>query len=401
MSAAYLRRLGMIGKLFNVTPEALAKKTVKEATDFLLDIVSRLDVEGKQPGYIKSVKDAINSWFAHNEIHVTKRIKMPDAKTPSKVSMEQSPQPDDFKLLLNVCDLKAKVACTLIAFAGLRLEVMGNYLGTDGLKVKDLPEMKIVNGKVEFARTPTMILIRAPLSKARHQYFTFYPIEGCVYLKQLLEARMSEGEVIKPDSPIYANRKGTDMDHTTTKQIGKYIKSHIIKAGFDWRPYILRTYFATRLMLAEADGLIIRDWRVFFMGHKGDIEHTYTLNKGKVPEDLLEKMREKFDKSAEKHLVTYRTQDLTKDTVIAEINKRFLRIAKVSPDEIEKLGDLSLLSEEDMTRLLDSAHKKNIGLNGNSQKIVPRTEVKDYIMNGWELVDWLTPEEAIIRLPKS
>jgi hypothetical protein len=32
-------------------------------------------------------------------------------------------------------------------------------------------------------------------------------------------------------------------------------------------------------MIAESDGLILRDYRSFWMGHKVDIEHTYTVNK--------------------------------------------------------------------------------------------------------------------------
>jgi hypothetical protein len=51
--------------------------------------------------------------------------------------------------------------------------------------------------------------------------------------------------------------------------------------------------------------LIIRDWRVFRMGHKGDMEHKYTLNKGRLPEDLIEKMRlEAFATASERYPVT-------------------------------------------------------------------------------------------------
>jgi hypothetical protein len=68
------------------------------------------------------------------------------------------------------------------------------------------------------------------------------------------------------------------------------IRRPIRRAGFEWRPYILRRYFDTRLMIIEMDGVIIRDFRVFWMGHRGDIEHTYTLNK-QLPKDVREKMR--------------------------------------------------------------------------------------------------------------
>jgi pyruvate-formate lyase len=43
-------------------------------------------------------------------------------------------------------------------------------------------------------------------------------------------------------------------------------------------------------MIAEMDGVIIRDFRVFWVGDRRDIEHTYTLNK-QLPKDVREKMR--------------------------------------------------------------------------------------------------------------
>lgn len=52
------------------------------------------------------------------------------------------------------------------------------------------------------------------------------------------------------------------------------MRKSIRASGFKWRPYVLRRYFDTRLMLAESDGLIINDWRVFFMGHKSSMEAT-------------------------------------------------------------------------------------------------------------------------------
>lgn len=43
-------------------------------------------------------------------------------------------------------------------------------------------------------------------------------------------------------------------------------------------------------MIIEMDGVIIRDFRAFWMGHRGDIDHTYTRNK-QLPKDVREKMR--------------------------------------------------------------------------------------------------------------
>lgn len=59
------------------------------------------------------------------------------------------------------------------------MESVGNYEGTDGLRIGDLPELRIAppGGEAEvnvtFARVPTMVVVRAELGKAGHQYFSF------------------------------------------------------------------------------------------------------------------------------------------------------------------------------------------------------------------------------------
>ncbi|MEM3191559.1 MAG: hypothetical protein QXH93_04665 [Conexivisphaerales archaeon] len=53
----------------------------------------------------------------------------------------------------------------------------------------------------------------------------------------------------------------------------------IEKASLKIRPYVLRGYFSTALDIAEIKGLISHPWRQFIMGHNGDIESRYSINK--------------------------------------------------------------------------------------------------------------------------
>ena len=51
-------------------------------------------------------------------------------------------------------------------------------------------------------------------------------------------------------------------------------------------------------MLAESKGLIIKDYRQFFMGHKGDIERRYTLARRNLPEPVLQSLRDTYSKAS-------------------------------------------------------------------------------------------------------
>ena len=51
--------------------------------------------------------------------------------------------------------------------------------------------------------------------------------------------------------------------------------------------------------MAESQGKIAHDFRVFFMGHKGTIEATYTTNKKILTDELVQEMRNAYNRSEE------------------------------------------------------------------------------------------------------
>lgn len=274
------------------------------------------------------------------------------------------------------------------------------------------PEMVVAGDEVRFAKTTTIVMVRKNLSKAGHQYFTFYPAEGCEYLKQYLEWRVRKGDRLRPESPIitqdwwkgnpeFAGHEMTGSEgHLRTVNVSDLIRAPIRKAGFKWRPYVLRRYFDTRLMVAEMDGLIIRDFRVFWMGHKGDIEHTYTLNKA-LPEDVINRMRAAYAKAAERHLTTFSAGNGSVDAVKAQMNIQFLMVEGYTKEEIDAMGiDLSALTPEDIERMGREKRQHKLEANRNNQKVVPADSLEEWISQGWEFVTTLPKEKAIIRLPK-
>ena len=190
--------------------------------------------------------------------------------------------------------IKVAISLTisLIAFADLRPQTLGNHDGSDGLMLKDLPELK-VGSEVIFEKIPTMIVVRPTLSKARHKYFTFLSSEGCTYLKEYLEERIRSGDKLKPESSLIAHerKEAAQKPFVMTRKITHFIRQCMRKAGIYKRPYVLRAYAETQLIIAESKGKISHPYLQFIVGHKEDIEARCSTNKGVLPLDMIEDMR--------------------------------------------------------------------------------------------------------------
>ena len=95
-----------------------------------------------------------------------------------------------------------------------------------------------------------------------------------------------------------------------------------MRPRFQCRPYVLRAYFYTHLLIAESRGKIAHDFRTFFMGHKGTIEAKYTTNKGMLPETLIKEMQSAYKRSEEfldLDLVMTEIKQDAKDNVINDV----------------------------------------------------------------------------------
>ncbi len=73
-------------------------------------------------------------------------------------------------------------AAILLAHGGLRPETVGNYRGTDGLRVADLPDLRVKGKMVVFEKLPAQVIVRADPSKSGRRYFTFLGPEGAGHL---------------------------------------------------------------------------------------------------------------------------------------------------------------------------------------------------------------------------
>ncbi len=391
----YLRRLGSFCTTHKTSPREIASLDDQNLHNLLLDFVTSAEKQGYAGSYIQSTLKALRSWLAHNRRQIKTRIRVRGAQDTPTLREERVPTPDELKRILLSGDKKTRTACVLVAHAGLRLKTLGNYAGDDGLRVRDLPEMIVGGGGVGFEKIPTMVVVRKPLSKAQHQYFTFLGEEACSYLKDYLDERIRQGEKLTKDSAIVTPKLGR-KPFITAINIGDAIRLAIRGAGLRWRPYVLRSYFDTQLMLAESKGLVLRDYRSFWMGHKGDIEARYTTNKCVLPENVIEDMRDSYRKAQDfLETVGVRTGE---DKIKESFRRQLLMVAGFKEEEIDARS-LAQASDEEFQSMVKQRLLGEMVNNGAVQKVVGVNEVERYIGEGWEFVATLPNGKAILKLP--
>lgn len=301
-----LRRLSKFCEDNKITPLDLAdlgQKNIRAATDLLQDHISWMEGQNYAPQYIQGTITAVKSWLVHFDVFIKRRIKVANADSTPTLEKERVPDGQELAELFSRANLRAGAIMSLVGKAGLRPEVLGNHNATDGLMIKDLPEIAI-GDLATFASKPPRVVVRKTLSKTHHEYFTFLTDFGAKRLLAYLNERLVSGEPLEPESSViapfskYVRFRGENEGKKFVETIT--IRKDIQKAmrpRFSWRPYVLRSFFDTQLLIAESRGKIAHDFRVFFMGHKGSMEAKYTTNKGILPDLLISEMRDAFSRS--------------------------------------------------------------------------------------------------------
>ena len=355
----------------------------------------------------------IKSWAYWNRKRFQRKINISNPNRRPTLEEERIPTPQELARVLyaDSTPIRTRVSIAIMAFSGARPEVQGDYLGLEGLRIKDFPEMKIESGTVEFMKIPTVVVVREEISKSRHRYITFLGEEGCRILKEYLERRINtEGEKLTPLSATIGTTLSQAKQRRNfgkfedasqflrTTKIGNNIRNAMRAVSLPWRPYVFRSYFDTNLMLSESKGIMSHAYQQFWMGHSGDIEAVYTTNKKQLPSDILEDMRSAYLKCCE-YLETQKKR-ASQDEMDEKVKRYLLSFNGFSDFEIDELGQLSKYSLQELREISD---KKRFGTNGKGgQKVIAAEQVKEYIVQGWEYVpnDFLEKRnEAIVRLP--
>ena len=406
------RNLALYCEATKTDPDSILNQA-KDGTlkNIFQDFSNEMINKGRKGAYIGKIKQALNSYIRFHEINYKINIKIKNENKNETTEDEQVPKPEEVVNLIFKANPRGKVSISLMAYSGIRPEVLGSYEGKDGLVLGDIEDLDI--GKLEFTKKPAKINIRSSLSKTDNRYFTFLNEKGCGYIIEYLRERSKRGEKLGPDSPLLKidSRGGyaSGYNFLRTLLVSREIRDVIIDAGFykirkdergkelkspTMRPYVLRAYFSTAMDRAEYNGLISHSWRQFFMGHKGDMEATYSTNK-RLPPEQIEEMRSAYLK-ASKFLEP--AEAITKDDVESlekSFTARSLKWFGFSDAEIKEMVNLS---DDDLQKRIQERRGMSMN-NGRRQKVISIGDVESFIEQGWEYVNSLPGDKAIIRVP--
>ena len=397
-ATTWLRTLGLYCELEKTSPDKILESMNKpDFRDKFADFVRKMEREGKAGSYIIRYKKVLRSFGRFNNKNVELNINIANDHLSPTIENERVPNKDELSRLLRKATSRGRVSISLMAFAGLRPESLGNYEGIDGLRLKDIKGLRLIEN-IEFEKIPVMVSVKSMLSKARHQYFSFLGEEGATYMKEYLEERRRQGEELDYDSPLlqFDNKKAYARKNALlrTTLITRDIRDAIQGAGLKMRPYVLRAYFSTALDIAESKGLISHPWRQFIMGHKGDIEARYSTNK-RLPPDMIEEMRESYRKCLK--FIETRISDVSEDNAKLFLQQQLLSAVGYKQEEIDKI-DLTNVSNEDFQQLLRDKVAGAMNDNGAKQKVIPVSDIEQYISDGYDFEAVLPNGKAVMRL---
>lgn len=374
-----------------ITPSGLLDLSPKALRDRFLDFAAADETRGRGGSYTAYTLKVVRNWLSFNSVSPPTGVKIRDA---DRVFEETALSPDQLRAVIGAARPREKVAILLIGQSGLRPEVLGNFLGTDGLVIGDFPELLIAGGDVRFRRLPSPVWIRRTLSKASHRYASFVGTESGGAIVDLLRARLTSGESINSVSPLYSPDRTdlTDRKYVRTTKIGSNIRRVLRTVGLQDRPYVLRTTAASRYAECENRGLCPHSYWQFWLGHTGDMSARYSVNRGQLPGGLLEELRGAW-KRCEPFLSTYpmgADKDETKELVKVEI----LKAVGFPPPEAEKLArDPAVDVGAVIREKLAGAHLPE------AQRIVQLEDARDLLAAGWRVVTAAAPGMLVLDPP--
>jgi integrase len=400
-----VRKLGFILEFLGWSPDELIETTRKTPDELRARLVAYAGMQkkrGRLDTYVLKSFDGLRSFleYSHVEFHGFPKL---SPMRGESLAAERVPTPEELGQILDRLSLRGRVSVLLMAHSGLRPGAIGSYGGEDGLRLRDIPELQL-GIPPKFSIQPFMIRVPAALSKTRVAYTTFGSSQLASSLLSYLAQRRERGEKLTMASPVVgpAETRGIARQSQAAARFGegfltpKAIVEEIrgalretVPKGVTWRPYVLRAYCSTRLMLAEGSGKISRDLREAILGHDGGVAARYNVGK-RWGEDILKEARAAY-KRCENFLSSTGSPQNTAEEIQREAAVLLLTGLK-GKTEADARRLVEGKTGPELADLLKSSVKPR-------EQAVPVEDVKMLLDSGWEFVSPLNGSMAVLRPP--
>ena len=386
------RNIGLFCEKMNLKPDSILDLSDSgELSEVFEKFVEIMEKDRKMGSYISKYKHAINSFLKYHKRTKKLDTEITNEGKSSKYNGELIPSKLDLQHLFEKSTTRGRVIISLMAFSGLRPESIGNYVGNDGIRLKDLSGLDLSDPtEPKFTDFPIKIMVRdtqnavTRLSKNGSAYWTMAGHQTMQYILDYLQERIRNGEKLTPESPLIRHsghgygKNNTLKERPDTEHIRREIRTSMRRSGITQRPYVLRRYFMQTLSTAELKGFITMEWRLFLSGHSGNIQSTYVNQKEHINPELEKMVKESFVKCL-KLLETEHYESVDDKTMLYTA---LLMTAHFTEEEISRMN-LNSLSEIDIIDLIKKRLSDN--LNGNSEKYVsvPESDLNDWAKRGY------------------
>jgi hypothetical protein len=403
-----LRQLGLCLSEVGLTPRSLldlARSDPGRLRGRLVDYATWLQKRGRLGSYIAKTFTGVGSFLRHHEVDFRGFPRVNIVRGQS-IENERVPTQEELSRLLRALPIRGQVSALLMAHSGLRPGVFSVYrAGDEALRLRDLPELDVPG--MRFRTIPFTVRVPGSLSKNRRAYVTFGSGELAdallVYLRErTMRPRWKAGrdvppEVLSGDSPVVAVRDTeTETGFVTVKAVTAEIRNAIRKvvpAETAWRPYVLRAYASTQLLLSETRGLITRDMREAILGHDLGVSGRYNLSK-KLHPSMVDEMRAAYGRCAP-FLASGSARGGTNATN-PETRKLLLLAVGYTEEQVARMNVPTMESDALVDAIQKSPSRSGAGASPQ-QQVVDESALPQYLADGWRFVSTVNGSKAVVE----
>ena len=388
-----LRQLGLFCHIVEFHPKAVADLALSDPGRLrrvLVRYAKDLQGMGRLPSYIAKTFVGIKSWLRFSGASFDQFPKLRVIQGES-IREERVPTQEELRRILSTYSGRSRVVALFMAHTGVRPGVLASIDGGDGLRLGDLKDLSLGKNPA-FERVPFHVVVPAKLSKTSAEYHTFGTPELADAVLAYLAERNARGETLSPTSPVVtvdpmgAGTKLRERSKTgfiTTPMMMRTLRIGLKAILPNARTYVFRAYCSTQMVSARVD----RDVREAILGHSLGVSGRYNLSK-KLHPSVIEELRREYAKAVS-YLESGRQKE-DRATVLEGVVAALLKEKGVKEAKIAEVLEGKIAGDE-LERILGSRRADPV------QRVVPLSGVSGLLVQGWEFVSQLGPDQAVLR----